>query len=111
MLQSYGKVSVPTPGTPVIATTNNTVPTATVPVNAVLIEAWPTNVGKVYIGNQGMNKTTGVGVIAILAIPTVNFIPSFSATLSFSTGGIDVSYVWLDADNAGDSVIVSAVLA
>lgn len=111
MLQSYGKVVVSTAGTPVQATANQTNPITPVPANAVLIEAWPSNTGKIYIGVvSSMSKSTGVGVIGVLAVPTANFIPSFSATLAYSTGGLDVSQLWVDADNSSDSVIVSAVL-
>lgn len=111
MLKSYGKVTITTPGTPVRATVNEPHPDDYAGCNAILIQVWPTNAGIIYVGDrQAMNKSTGEGLLAILAPPTTNFIPSFSATLPYSTGGLDASFVWIDADNGSEGVLVSAVI-
>ena len=112
MIISYGKVAVASSGTPIQASVNgaNQGLANYTECNAILIEAWPSNTGKVYIGNTAtMNKSTGAGVVGILAAPSTGFIPSFSATVSYAPGGIDVAQFWIDVDNSGEAVIVSAV--
>lgn len=112
MIQSYGKVTVAASGSPVQASSNgaNIGDQTYTQCNAVLIEAWPTNTGKIYIGNtESMDASTGDGVVGILAKPSSGFIPSFSATVSYAPGGIDVAQFWVDAENSGDSVVISAV--
>lgn len=108
--QELGKVTVSSPGTPVQATVNLSRPTERLAVNAYMCQALPSNTGKVYVGNKAMNKTTLVGVTAILAVPTSNTIPSFSVSASPVPIGFDMTFVYIDADNTGDGCIVSAVV-
>jgi len=75
-----------------------------------MAQCLPTNTGKVYVGNKQMNKTTLAGVTAILAIPTVNTIPSFSVSASPVPVGFDMTFVYIDADIAGEGAIVSCVV-
>jgi len=56
--RSLGKIRVTTPGTPVRITTDTTL-RATIVRFSVFIGG----TGRVYLGVQGMNRTTGVGVI------------------------------------------------
>lgn len=110
VLNSFGKVTVSSAGTPVQASVNGAGVGTFTECNAVLIEAWPTNIGAIYIGNSStMNKTTGAGIVAILAAPSSTFIPSFSATIAYASGGIDVDNFWIDAASNGDAVVVSSV--
>jgi len=109
-LHALGKVTVTTAGTPVIATTNATAPTDRLGANAILIEAWWANAGKIYICDRSNPVVaTGVGVIAVLAPCTTNFIPSFSATLPYASGGLSVNDIWIDAETSADGVLVSYV--
>ena len=88
-IQALGKITVPVPGTPVLVT-GNLAATGTPPLapmtrcHGIMVEALPTNTGKVYVGTVAMVAATGVQVFAILAIPTVNFLPTFSAANTFS---------------------------
>lgn len=100
-----GKIIVPTPGTPVRLTVS--VPTSC---RSLMIEAWPTNTGKIWVGYYGtMDKSTGVDLLAIIAIPTVNIIGSFSATLPTEYNAFELSDLAIDADIANDGVIVVGV--
>ena len=110
-LISLGKVTVSSAGTPVIATTNQTSSSATFGCHAFMIEAWPTNTGLIYIGTAGMNKTTGVGVLAILGIPTDNTIPTYSATVSYAPQALNLTLIYIDAAVSGNGALVSAVRA
>ncbi len=113
---SLGKVTVPTPGTPVQVTANlPTTPPAT-GVNltrnqasclSILIQADPANTGKIYIGTVGFNKTTGVGRLAVLGKPTDNFIPSASATIPNAPSALTAADYGLDAEIANDGATVS----
>ncbi len=110
MIQSFSKVTVTSAGTPKQCSVNTPTPGPFTTCNGILIQAWPTNVGAIYIGLSTMNKSTGKDLVGILATPTANFIPSFSATIPYATS-IDVSQFWVDADNSGDGVIISSVAA
>jgi hypothetical protein len=56
--RSFGKIAVPTPGTPVRLTTDTTLRVARLRFAAVIGET-----GRVFLGVAGMNKATGAGVI------------------------------------------------
>lgn len=109
MLHDTNGTIKPTPGTPLRATNNFTTPAQRVGCHSLMVEALPANAGKCYIGSSKMNKTTLVGVWAILAIPTNNILPSFSATLSYAPGGFNLADVFIDCDNNGDGVLVSYI--
>ncbi len=108
--QELGKVTVPVPGTPVQATVNQTRPSERLAVNAYMAQCLPSNTGKVYVGNKTMNKTTLAGVTGILAVPTANTIPSFSVSASPVLIGFDMTFVYVDADVAGEGCIISCVV-
>ena len=101
-----GLVTVAAPGTPVQLTATRT-PCRLVSIqpikgfqaaNAGIVD----NVGAVYIGRVGMNKATGVNVIWVLQ-------PEQASQLFGNEvgAGEDPSLYYVDADNAGDSVLVS----
>jgi hypothetical protein len=74
-----------------------------------MIEAWPTNAGKIYICDRSnANKTTGVGIVAILGIPSANSIPTFTDTITGAYAGINLESIWIDAETNNDSVLVAA---
>lgn len=112
--QALGKVAVVTPGTPVslvsslitagIMTVGAQLPTCKLalwapPTSATKTSGWggPVNVGTIYLGYAGMNKTTLAGVIA--TIPPGGFWESASASTSYY-----LDQLVIDADNAGDSL-------
>lgn len=100
---SLGRVTVPTPGTPV------QVSAAHLKVHAILIEALYSNTGKVFILQKSGVKG-GPGELAILAVPTANTIPNFSETVSQAPNAIDLFTYWIDVDTANEGVLVSYVL-
>lgn len=110
MIQALGKVTVTTPGTPVALTINQTRPVARLAVHALLVQALSTNIGKLYLGTAALNKSTLAGVYAVLAIPTVNLIPTFSAALTLAPAGIQIQDMYLDADTAGEGVLVTVLV-
>ena len=78
---------------------------------AILFQADPFNAGRVYIGTAGFNKTTGVGRLAVLAIPTANTIPSAGATNPIPGRLLAATDYWVDADVMNDKVTVSILVA
>jgi hypothetical protein len=108
-LHSLGKVTVPSPGTAVQCTVNQASPSTRLACHAVMIQALPANTGKIYVGLVGLNKGTLAQCIAILAVPTVNTIPAYSATLSYAPGGLNVVDFYIDSDQANDGVLVAFV--
>lgn len=63
------------------------------------------NAGAIYIGLQGMSKSTGAGVLYVLkpGVPA----SSVEAKSSRNVNMDDVSNYWVDADSNGDGVLVS----
>ena len=112
-LRSLGRITVVTAGTPVRATFNETVEDIRFPVHAMLFQRDDsTETGFVYIGTSAdMDPATGAGILAVLAVPTVNILPSFSATITLAAAGLDLRNYFVDADNNGEGCIVSAIRA
>jgi hypothetical protein len=106
MIDSLGKVTVTTPGTLVRATLNRSDPAKALPCHGILFEALPTNVGRVYVGRSGLNRTTLAGVFAMLPVPTTNVLPTFSTALTLAPNGLAAHDFYIDADNAGDGVLI-----
>lgn len=79
-------------------------------VHAFIIEALPSNLGKIYIGLAGLNKATMVGVLCILPVPSINLLPTFSMAVSAGANPLNLRDLWFDADTSGEGVIVSAVV-
>lgn len=80
-------------------------------VHAIIFSAIPTNTAKVYIGLSNMVKGTGVGVLMVLPIPTVNLIPTFSISLTMGPNAINAGDLFIDSDTSGQGCLVSAILA
>jgi len=112
MIQSLGKLT-PTPGTPLRATTNlpGTPEHPRLAVHGVMFQALPTNVGRVYIGTPTLNRTTFVGLYAILAVPAGPALPTFSTALTLAPNAINVADFWVDVDTGGDGVLVTVLVA
>ncbi len=118
MLQVLGPIAVSVPGVPVrlsatVATADangfaNTPHHFTC--HAVLLQALPTNTGRVYIGTQAMNRSTLAGVAAVLAIPTDNSLPSFSIAHTLAPAGVDLAELYVDADVATEGVLATLLI-
>lgn len=118
-LQALGKVTVGTAGTPVaVSPAASAVPPLTpdgttgfATVQSVMLQALPTNTGKIYIGLKGLNSTTLANCLVILPAPSDAIKGPFtSASFSqpFVPAGVNLSDMVIDADNSGEGVIVSA---
>ena len=109
-IHSLGRLQI-TAGTPLRVTNNEPTPTDRYQCHAIMIEAWPTNAGKVWIfDREAGNKTTGEGVVAILAPPATNIFPTFTVGFSGFANPIDASLYWVDVDNTGEGVVISALV-
>lgn len=106
---SLGATTVPVPGTPVRLALPMSLQPPTV--HALLIEALPDNTDVVYIGVAGMDKSTLAGVIIVLPAPTVNIIPTFSASIAQAANGLPVGDLYVDAAQADEGVVASALVA
>lgn len=80
-------------------------------VHAFMIEALSSNIGKVYVGTSDLNKGTLAGVLVVLPVPTANFLPTFSVSVTSAANALSLSDLWIDADNAGEGVLISVVVA
>jgi hypothetical protein len=78
-------------------------------VHSVLLQALPGNTGNVYVGSTALNKTTLAGVYMVLAVPTANSVPSFSAVHNLLGQGIQLNDLLIDADAAGGGVLATVV--
>jgi hypothetical protein len=112
---SLGFITITTPGVPVRFTFNQADPTKAVSVNGILAQAIYTtsghkNTGLVYILDRpNPNYTSGIGVLAILAIPSSASIGAYSASIPYAPAALNAGDFWLDADVAGDGVAASYI--
>jgi hypothetical protein len=109
-LKSLGLVTVAASGTPVRATSNESVPATRVGCQAIQIEAAPGNAGLIYIGTSDMVISTGVGVLAVLPKPTsatTGPFPSQSYSIPEAPAGINAADVYIDASNSSDKAYIS----
>ncbi len=102
-LNSLGRVNVPVPGTPVPLTTS-TAATASI----LLLQTIPGLTSKIYVGKQGMNKTTMAGVCRILwPNPNGGISDQFVLSVADGTDEIHPSEYYIDSDVAGEGVLTS----
>lgn len=108
---SLGLIAVPTPGTPVQVTADQTLEVALMVVRTV-----PGFSGRTYLGLAGMNKSSAVmaGVIRVLSEPPAAG-PQDGEVIPPSVSGegniIRAADYWVDADVAGEGVIVTCFIA
>jgi hypothetical protein len=115
MWHSLGKVTVAAAGTPVIATTNETDPTKRFACQTVFFQQLESNTGKLYICDRATaNKTTLVGVLAVIPAPTVTgqvatVLPWAQVSVPSAPAALNAAEFWIDADVSSESALVSAV--
>lgn len=109
--QPLGLVTVTVPGTAVQLTSNllNFSPKVTTALTDLVVAnkvsltaskaAGAANTGNVYVGQNGMNKSTLVGVIAIIGVGG-----AWSWTHNVGLNVYEIDKWYLDADTAGDGV-------
>lgn len=114
-LTGCGKTTVVTPGIPVQVSVPAAVAGPANPglssVHAILIQALPTNLGKAYVGTAGLDKSALTKCLVVLPIPTINLLPTFSISLTAAANALSLLDLWIDADNAGEGVLISVVVA
>lgn len=102
--RSFGKIAVPTPGTPVRLTTDTTLRAARLRIAVVIGET-----GRVFLGVAGMNKANGTGVVK-------EFWPTGGGggvADQIEIAAIDKRHLlvpadyYVDANNAGEGLIVA----
>ena len=102
--ESFGKIAVPTPGTPVRVTTNTDLRASRIRFAAVIGET-----GRVFLGIAGMNKANGTGVIK-------EFWPTGAGggvADAFEVWAVDERHLlapadyYIDANNGGEGLIVA----
>lgn len=98
-LKSLGKIAVSSAGTPQAVSASQLL------CQSISFQALSSNTGKIYIGTQGMSKSTLVGVLAVLAVPTANLLPGYSVS-SIPIGSVNAAEIYLDADTSTEGVIV-----
>lgn len=111
MITPIAVLNIAAPGTPVRCTSTQSNPGDPFACHGVSVQTWKGNTGRVYIGTVGMNKATGENVLAVLAIPTDNTIPSWSAALTLAPNAINLSMLYVDADVADSKVLVGVLVA
>ncbi len=111
MIQAIGKLLVASPGTLVRATSGQPDPAANLRCHGFLFQALPGNLGKVYIGGPGLVRASLADVLAILAIPTTNLLPTFSAAVTISTNSLSLEGIYLDADFSNEGALCTILVA
>jgi hypothetical protein len=112
MWRSLGKVTVTTPGILSRATKNEADPTARVACQTVMFQQWPGNTGKIYICDRSTAvASTGVGVIAILPIPSTSNFPATGGGIATAPDPLNATDFYIDAEVAGEGVLVSYMRA
>lgn len=102
-LTSLGKVTVPTPGTPV-PINPNIVATASV----LAVQTIPGLTSKIYIGQSTMNKATLAGVCRILwPNPNGGICDQFVLNDESGLDSIRLAEYYLDTDVAGEGALVA----
>lgn len=105
---SPGKIVVATPGTLVPITVGAH------PVHSIQIQPLLANAGSVYIGVGALVRSTLAGVMAVLPKPassTSGPITPWIAANENAITGINPNELFIDADNGGDGVLVTEILA
>ena len=102
MLQTLGKVTVPSAGTPVQLSTK------TLNANSAYFQALSGNTGKMYVGLAGMIKTTLVNVLHVIVPPPASPLTLDSwDVVGITIGPIDFSQLWIDADTSTQGLLIS----
>lgn len=108
-----GKVTVASAGTPVQATSAQSVPSARVGCQSLQFQVAPANSGVVYIGDSTLNVSSGVGILAVLPKPTAATTGPFaSATFTEvnAPAGLNAADFYIDSTSTNDVVFVSCTV-
>jgi hypothetical protein len=102
-IHPLGRINVPTPGTPVPLSTNETVTVA-----KLFFQVIPGLTGKTYVGAPTMTKTTLAGTARILwPNSTGGFSETFYIETQDGEDSIHLADYAVDADVAGEGLLVT----
>src|SRR3984885_2768519 len=102
-IHCMGRVSVPTPGTPVPLSTNETVTAS-----KLFFQVIPGLTGKTYAGVPTMTKATLTGVARVLwPNATGGFSETFYIESQDGENSIHLAKYAVDADNVGEGLLVT----
>lgn len=102
-INSLGRVNVPTPGTPVPLSTDETATAC-----RLFFQAVPGLTGKTYAGVPAMTKATLAGVARVLSPnPTGGFSENFYIESQDGENSIHLANYAVDADVAGEGLLVT----
>ena len=102
-INTLGRVNVTTPGTPVPLTTNTSLAAT-----KLLFQVIPGLTGKTYVGANTLTKASLAGVARILwPNATGGFSETFSIESQDGNNAIRLSEYCIDADIAGEGLLVS----
>jgi hypothetical protein len=97
-----GKIAVPTPGTPVRVTSDASIRAHRIRFAVVIGET-----GRVFLGMAGMNKATGAGVVKEFWPTGAGGGVADELVLESATGELRPADYYVDANTAGEGVIVA----
>ena len=100
--RSFGKIAVPTPGTPVRVTSDTTIRAHRIRFAVAIGET-----GRVFLGVQGMNKLTGAGVVKEFWPTGAGGDVADELVLESAAGDLRPSDYYVDANTAGEGLIVA----
>lgn len=80
-------------------------------VNTLYFQVGAGNQGDVYIGEQGFNKTTKVGLIAVLRPPTINHLPDLAYNIPNVMNAFVLGSYEIANDQPSDGVQITALEA
>lgn len=112
-----GEIPVPVPGTPIrltdsaqyLANAEGNVKFLTC--QAVYFQTWVLNTGMVYLGTLGMVRATGVKVMKVFGIPTTAGADGHAIANQTTAAGVDLSAIYIDADQAGEGPLVTLLVS
>jgi hypothetical protein len=100
--RSFGKIAVPTPGTPVRVTSDTSIRAHRIRFAVVIGET-----GRVFLGVQGINKATGTGVLFEFWPTSAGGGIANEFVLESAEGELRPSDYYVDANVAGEGLIVA----
>jgi hypothetical protein len=100
--RSFGKIPVPTPGTPVRVTTDTTLRVSRMRFAVAIGET-----GRVFLGVQGLTKGTGAGVLKEFWPTGAGGGVADELVIESAVGELRPSDYYVDANAAGEGLIVA----
>jgi hypothetical protein len=100
--RSFGKIAVPTPGTPVRVTSDTSIRAHRIRFAVAIGET-----GRVFLGVAGMNKASGAGVVKEFWPTGAGGGVADELVLESAAGDLRPSDYYVDANTAGEGLIVA----